>query len=202
MESKEEHAAMPDHDAEFAAKYSRLVEKLHVSVPEKRFVHSLGVAADARRFAARYGENEERAWLAGLLHDCAKGIPTAEQVAQCDRLGVDLDPATRQCPQVAHGFLGAFLAARDYGISDPAILSSIRKHTVGANEMSVLDKIVFLADGTEPSRHYPGVDAVRAAADRDLDEALRIFLDGQISYLSAKGGEIHPSTLALRKSLD
>ena len=188
-------------DAAFAAKYAPLAEKLRAAVPPKRFVHSVGVAAEARRLAARFGENEEKAWLAGLLHDCAKGIPTSAQVAECDRLGVPLDPATRACPQVAHGFLGAFLATRDYGISDPDVLDAIRKHTVGAPEMSRLDKIVFLADGTEPGRHYPGVDEVRAASRLDLDDAMRAFLDGQVAYLAAKGGAVHPSTAALRDRL-
>ena len=178
-----------------------LVERLRRSVPEKRFVHSLGVAADARRFAALHGADPGRAWLAGLLHDCAKGIPTAEQVAECDRLGVALDPATRACPQVAHGFLGAFLARRDYGVGDEGVLQAIRRHTVGGPDMTPLDKVVFLADGTEPHRHYPGVEEVRAAALRDLDAALRLFLDGQIAYLSARGGEIHPSTLLFRRQL-
>ncbi len=178
-----------------------LVDRLRRSVPEKRFRHSLGVASDARRFAAIHGADPGKAWLAGLLHDCAKGIPTAEQVGECDRLGVALDPATRTCPQVAHGFLGAFLARRDYGIEDGEILQAIRRHTVGGPDMTLLDKIVFLADGTEPGRHYPGVDDVRAAAVVDLDKALRLFLDGQIAYLSSRGGEIHPSTLRFRREL-
>ena len=178
-----------------------LVARLRRSVPDKRFRHSLGVAEDARRFASIHGADTGKAWLAGLLHDCAKGIPTSEQVAECDRLGVELDPATRACPQVAHGFLGAFLARRDYGIDDAEILQAIRRHTVGGPNMTLLDKIVFLADGTEPGRHYPGADAVRAAAIRDLDEALRLFLDGQIAYLSSRGGGIHPSTLRFRREL-
>ena len=93
-----------------------LVARLRASVPEKRFVHSLGVAAEARRLAALHGADVPRAWLAGLLHDCAKGIPTDRQVAECDRLGVPLDPATRALPQVVHGFLGERLARTDYGV--------------------------------------------------------------------------------------
>ena len=126
-----------------------IVARLRASVPEKRFVHSLGVAAEALRLARLHGADAPRAWLAGILHDCAKGIPTDRQVAECDRLGVALDPDTRALPQVVHGFLGERLARTDYGVEDGAVLRAIRLHTVGGPGMTALDKTVFLADGTE-----------------------------------------------------
>ena len=187
----------PPFDENLAALAARLRE----TVPEKRYVHSLGVADEAWRLAMLHGADPDRARLAGLLHDCAKGIPTDRQVAECDRLGVPLDPATRALPQVVHGFLGERLARTDYGVEDGAVLRAIRLHTVGGAGMTPLDKVVFLADATEPHRHYPGVEDVRAAADRDLDEAMRIFLDGQLRYLSARGGVVHPATLRLREEL-
>ena len=185
----------------YPAPPAALAERLRASVPEKRFVHSLGVAAEARRLAALHGADVPRAWLAGLLHDCAKGIPKERQAEECDRLGVALDPATRALPQVIHGFLGERLARTDYGVRDEAVLRAIRLHTVGGAGMTALDKVVFLADGTEPGRHYPGVEDVRAAADRGLDEAIRLFLDGQFAYLASRGGAIHPATLLLREEL-
>ena len=185
----------------YPAPPAALAARLRASVPEKRFVHSLGVAAEARRLAALHGADVPRAWLAGLLHDCAKGIPTDRQVAECDRLGVPLDPDTRALPQVVHGFLGERLARTDYGVEDAAVLRAIRLHTVGGAGMTALDKVVFLADGTEPGRHYPGVEDVRAAADRGLDEAIRLFLDGQFAYLASRGGAVHPATLLLREEL-
>ena len=188
---------MPDPDADFAALAARLRE----TIPEKRFVHSLGVADEARRLAALHGADPDRARLAGLLHDCAKGIPKERQAEECDRLGVPLDPATRALPQVIHGFLGERLARDRFGVEDEAVLRAIRLHTVGDAGMSLLEKIVFLADGTEPGRHYPGVEGVRAAADRDVDEALRAFLDGQLRYLASRGGVVHPATLRLREEL-
>ena len=178
-----------------------IVARLRASVPEKRFVHSLGVAAEALRLARLHGADAPRAWLAGILHDCAKGIPTDRQVAECDRLGVALDPDTRALPQVVHGFLGERLARTDYGVEDGAVLRAIRLHTVGGPGMTALDKTVFLADGTEPGRHYQGVELVRAAAERGLDEAIRVFLDGQFAYLASRGGAVHPATLRLREEL-
>ena len=140
----------------YPAPPAALAARLRASVPEKRFVHSLGVA---------------------------------------------LDPATRALPQVIHGFLGERLARTDYGVRDEAVLRAIRLHTVGGAGMTALDKVVFLADGTEPGRHYPGVEDVRAAADRGLDEAIRLFLDGQFAYLASRGGAVHPATLLLREEL-
>ena len=187
----------PPFDENLAALAARLRE----TVPEKRYVHSLGVADEAWRLAMLHGADPDRARLAGLLHDCAKGIPKEGQAAECDRLGVPLDPATRALPQVIHGFLGERIARDRFGIEDEAVLRAIRLHTVGGAGMTLLDKVVFLADGTEPGRHYPGAEEVRAAADRDVDEALRVFLDGQLRYLSARGGVVHPATLRLREEL-
>ena len=185
----------------FDEKLAALVARLRETVPEKRYVHSLGVADEAWRLAMLHGADPDRARLAGLLHDCAKGIPKERQAEECDRLGVPLDPATRALPQVIHGFLGERLARDRFGVKDGAVLRAIRLHTVGGSGMTLLDKVVFLADGTEPGRHYPGVEGVRAAADRGVDEALRLFLDGQLRYLAARGGTVHPATLRLREEL-
>lgn len=185
----------------FDEKLAALAARLRETVPEKRYVHSLGVADEAWRLAALHGADPDRARLAGLLHDCAKGIPKEDQAAECDRLGVPLDPATRALPQVIHGFLGERIARDRFGVADEAVLRAIRLHTVGGAGMTLLDKVVFLADGTEPGRHYPGADEVRAAANRDVDEALRVFLDGQLRYLAARGGTVHPATLLLREEL-
>ena len=155
----------------YPAPPAALAGRLRASVPEKRFVHSLGVAAEARRLAALHGADVPRAWLAGLLHDCAKGIPKERQAEECDRLGVALDPATRALPQVIHGFLGERLARTDYGVRDEAVLRAIRLHTVGGAGMTA------------------------------LDEAIRLFLDGQFAYLASRGGAVHPATLLLREEL-
>lgn len=178
-----------------------LAARLRAAIPPARFAHSLGVADEAWRLAVRYGADPDRAWLAGLLHDCAKGVPTAEQVAACDRLGVPLDPATRACPSVVHAFLGERLARDQYGVDDPAVLRAIRLHTVGDGEMTTLDKAVFLADAIEPGRDFPGVADLRAAAETGLDDALRLYVDGELRLLAARGGSVHPATLRLRDAL-
>ena len=195
----------PDLPNGFAAPtdtaWAALEEKLRAAVPEKRFRHSLGVAGEARRMAERFGADPVRARLAGLLHDCAKGIPVAEQVATCDRLGVALDAETRACPPVVHGFLGAHLARTLYGVEDEAVLGAIRLHTVGGEGMTLLEKIVYLADATEPGRDFPGVEEVRGAAERSVDEGLRAFIATQLRRFAEVGKPFHPGMIRLWNEL-
>ena len=178
-----------------------LCAQLREAIPERRFAHTLGVTEEALRLAERFGVDADAAWLAGALHDCAKGIPVARQVATCDELGVPLDADLRRCPQVIHGFLGAHLARTLYGVDDPAVLRAIELHTVGDVGMSVLERIVFLADEIEPGRDYPGVEAIREAAKTDLDEALRLFLAGQFRHLADHRVPMHPGLLRLWNDL-
>ena len=180
-----------------------LADRLRAAIPARRYAHSLGVAESARRLAARFGADEDRAWLAGLLHDCAKGIPTDAQVAECDRRGVALDADARRCPAVAHGFLGAELARTEYGVTDPEVLGAIRLHTVGGAGMRLLEKIVWLADYVEPNRAFPGVDELRAAAaGPSLDAAMRLAVRRQMEVLAAKAAPAHPGLFALRDELE
>ena len=168
-----------------------LAAQLRETIPSSRYMHTIGVADEAWRMAVRFGADESAAWLAGLLHDCAKGIPTAEQAATCDRLGVALDDETRRCPSVIHGFLGAHLARTRWGVADESILNAIRLHTIGGVGMTTLERIVFLADATEPRRDFSGVDAIRAVAQTDLDEALRLYIAGQFRHLTSRRVPIH-----------
>ena len=178
-----------------------LAARLRGVLPPPRYMHTIGVADEARRMAARFGADESEAWLAGLLHDCAKGIPTAEQAATCDRLGVALDAETRRCPSVIHGFLGEHLARTLYGVEDETVLRAIRFHTIGGAGMSVLERIVFLADAIEPRRDFAGVDAIRAASETDLDEALRLYVAGQFRHLTSRRVPIHTGLVRLWNDL-
>ena len=175
--------------------------RLRKELPARRFAHTLGVAEEALQMAVRFGANREAAWLAGMLHDCAKGIPTDRQAAVCDELGVPLEPEVRLCPSVIHGFLGEHLARTVYGVDDPAVLRAIRLHTVGDAGMSTLERIVFLADATEPNRDFPGVADIRAAADNNLDEGLRVYVAGQFRHLVERRVPMHPGLLRLWNDL-
>ncbi len=180
---------------------SEFTERLKNTLPEKRYRHSLGVADEAVRLSKIYGADTEKAYVAGLLHDCAKGFSHEKQAELCEELGVQLDEATRMCPPVIHGFLGVEIAKRDYGISDEEILNAIKYHTVGNAGMSLLEKIIYIADMTEVNRDFDGVDTLRAAADKDIDEAIILSIINQLKLQSDKRGVIHPNMICMWNDL-
>lgn len=196
------NAAVPDPpDPADAASRRALVRELRSHVPPRRFAHSLGVALESVELARLWGVDTDRAWLAGLLHDCAKGIATERQVETCDALGVALDAETRAAPPVVHAFLGAYLARVVYGVRDEAVLRAISLHTVGGPDMTTLDKIVYLSDSTESGRDFPGVGALRDESRRSLDGALRLCVEAQLRRLAMKGAAAHPGTARLARDL-
>lgn len=176
-------------------------EKLKKSLSEKRFRHCLGVAEEAARLAKIYGVDEEKAYTAGLIHDCAKGYTIDEQLRLCEKLNVELDDASRICPAVIHGFLGVEIAKREYGITDTEILNAIKYHTVGRAGMSILEKIIYISDMTEVNRNFPGVNKLREAVCRDLDETMIISIKQQLALYVKRLNTIHPNIILLWNDL-
>ncbi len=165
--------------------------KLHSMLTPKRFKHTQGVAEEAEKLAKRYGADEKKAYIAGLLHDCAKCIPTSEKLAVCKKYGVKVDDILKKQPDLTHSFLGAKMAEKDYGINDEDILNSIAYHTTGRPNMSLLEKIVYIADYIEPNRTYfDGLDKIRRLAYEDIDKTMAEILKNTISY--NKNKVIHP----------
>ena len=160
-------------------------EKLKASLSPERYAHSLRTMATAIELAQRWGVDGQQARLAGLLHDCAKGLPTAElQRLADDGCGV---------PAVLHAPAGAILAKRDYGVTDEAVLKAIRLHTTGDAGMSSLDKLIYLSDLIEPGRSYPTADKLRALSSPD--EAILLALQENLCYIKRSGKQMHPATL-------
>jgi len=174
---------------------AQLYPKLRAALSDKRLVHSLLVAHTARKLARIHGVNEDRAALAGLLHDCAKCLPLSamQQIARENRLL--LDKETLQSGNLLHGPAGAVVAEKEYGVTDPIILSSIRCHTTGKVGMLPLDMIVFLSDKIEPSRRsYPALEVVRELAQKDLAAAMLHSLNSTLEYVRRQNTEPHPLT--------
>lgn len=174
----------------------RFKKKLGESLKPERYVHSLGVCAEAVKLAERYGADRDKAYIAGLLHDCAKGYGKRRQRELCEEYGIELDEITLRCPAVIHAPLGAEIAKREYGIEDEEILKAIRVHTVGGAGMSKLDKIIYTADMIEPSRSFEGVEELRRIAYEDLDRAVAAAVAQSIEFNLKKPSVIHPDTLA------
>ena len=166
---------------------------------KKRFIHTLGVVNSAMYLAKKYGANIEDAHLAALLHDCAKEIPLLEMRDLVADLPCDQDML--HSGALLHGLAGMVLANTQYGVTNPDILEAIRVHTTGKENMSKLDKIIFLADYIEPNRNFPGVNDIRLAAEQSLDAGVLCGFDMTIRHLIDSGDSIYPLTILSRNFL-
>jgi len=166
---------------------------------KKRFIHTLGVVNSAMYLAKKYGANIEDAHLAALLHDCAKEIPLLEMRDLVADLPCDQDML--HSGALLHGLAGMVLANTQYGVTNPDILEAIRVHTTGRENMSKLDKIIFLADYIEPNRKFPGVNDIRLAAEQSLDAGVLCGFDMTIRHLIDSGDSIYPLTILSRNDL-
>lgn len=165
----------------------------------KRLKHSLGVEKTAVKLAKRFGEDENKAALAGLVHDCAKSrrYTPAEMKRLADTSRFHLtDEEIRQSPHILHAPAGEGVAREVLGITDDDVLGAVCWHTVPCVHMSKLEKIISLADMIEPGRRFAGVRALREAAHRDLDEAFTLSLKRTMVHLLEHDLVVHPLTLS------
>lgn len=162
---------------------------------EKRYEHTLGVEYTAACLALRYGADMEKARMAGLLHDCAKYLTAEEKLFYSKKYGMPVSEYEKKNPELLHAKLGACFAYAKYGVSDPDILSAITWHTTGKPDMSLLDKIIYVADYMEPNRNQaPDLKEVRAFAFEDIDACLCLILKDSVEYLSTKKTAADPMT--------
>ena len=161
----------------------------------KRFEHTIGVEYTAAALAMRYDCDIRNAQIAGLLHDCAKCLSDEKRLSICKKNEILVTELERKNPFLLHAKVGAYLAKKKYGVKDEDILNAIRNHTTGRQGMSLLEKIVFVADYIEPCRkHAPNLTEIRKLAFVDLDKALLRILEDTLSYLRDSGGDIDPMT--------
>lgn len=139
---------------------------------EHRFEHSLNVAERAVFLAKKYGADPEKAEFAGLIHDVCKGIPNEEQLSIIKNEGVSLDEDTLESPALWHSIAGAIYAEHEFGVTDKDVLNAIRYHTSGRGNMSILEKVVYMADLTSAERSYPDAEYTRNLTDYSLDEGI------------------------------
>ena len=175
--------------------WTALEEKLREALTDDRYQHTLGVTYTACALAMRYSADLTKARLAGLLHDCAKCIPNPEKILLCKELNVPVTPFELEHTPLLHAKLGPFIAEKDYGVTDPEILSAIEWHTTGRPEMSLLEKIIFTADYIEPNRdRAPHLEEIRQMAFTDLDRCVTMIAEDTIAYLKSTGAEFDPMT--------
>lgn len=145
---------------------------LKARLSKKRYTHSVNVARSAFALAERWGADPERAYLAGLLHDCCKEIPFSEQEELMRGGPFPVSDAEWSCKPVWHGIAAASYMHAELGIDDMDVLSAARWHTVGRAEMSRLEEIVYMADLISADRTYRDVERFRKMAQNDLDKAM------------------------------
>ena len=147
-----------------------LIRTLEQELNYKRFVHTLAVAGTAASLAMCYGADIEKAEIAGLLHDCAKCLDVRKMQRLCEKAGLEISPYERSSGSLLHSKAGSVLAAEKYGVTDPDLLNAIRYHTTGRPGMSLLEKIIFVADYIEPGRFSAkNLPLVRKMAFADID---------------------------------
>lgn len=174
--------------------YQQAEDMVRQTLSPKRFQHTMNVKNLAVRMAQHYGVDTEKAALAAILHDSAKELPRTEllQIMQDNAI---IKRGTQNRPEpVWHGICAAILAKTQWNVQDEEILSAIACHTTGKENMSKLDKILFLADMTSAERDYPGVEELRSLEMRNLDKAMIQALKMTISFVEQKNAIADPES--------
>lgn len=162
---------------------------------EKRYGHTLRVAATAEDLARTHGLDPYRAGLAALLHDAAREIGEPQEFLKlAAEWDLPVGEPERESPKLLHGPVAAELSRRELGVEDPDVLEAIRVHTVGLPGMGPLALVLYVADKIEPAREYPSVERLRGLSGEDLREAAAESLRRSIAHNEERGRPIHPAS--------
>ena len=168
-------------------------QRLQQTLTTKRYQHSLAVQQEAMRLARHWGVDEEKAALAGLLHDVARGLSVEELQTKAKQAGLTIGTAEQANPLILHAPVGAIILQEDWGIDDQAVLDAVRYHTIASPEMDQLSIIIYLADLIEPNRQeWPGLAHLRKLALENLHQAMVMALENSFIYLRQQQQIIHP----------
>ena len=176
-------------------KAAEIEKYLKSKLTPARYTHVLSVRELALDLAERYGADLRKVNLAVLLHDCAKWMRTSEQYEAAANHEIQLDEIEHHNPSLVHAPVGAMLAVSHFDVDNPEILNAIRIHTTGSGEMTLIDKILYVADFAEPKRNHAEAHVVRELAYQDLNKAVFEVSRYKIEHLLAKGVLIHPHTI-------
>ena len=172
------------------------IEILKEKLTEHRFIHSLNVAESSKELARIYGCDEAIAYTTGLIHDVCKDTPAGLQLSYMLENGVELTEIEISTAKLYHAMCGSVYIQKEFGIENQDMINAVRYHTTGRKNMSLLEKIVFIADFISAERDYNGVEIMREKAVRSLDEAIVEGLGFTIKDLIDRGERfIHPDTI-------
>ncbi|MEH7120273.1 bis(5'-nucleosyl)-tetraphosphatase (symmetrical) YqeK [Neobacillus vireti] len=171
----------------------KALDLVKIQLTEHRYQHTLGVMETAISLAEKYGADVKKAELAAIFHDYAKFRPKDEMKEIIMSQGFPEDLLVYNI-ELWHAPVGAYLVEKEAGVSDQDVLDAIRYHTSGRPNMTLLEKVIYLADYIEPGRHFPGVEEVRELAKESLDKALVKSVQNTILFLMKKNQTIYPET--------
>lgn len=173
----------------------KMDKKLKKYIDENRYIHTQGVMYTCASLAMVYEVDLQKAQVAGLLHDCAKCIPNDKKIKMCIKNEITMSEFEIANPFLLHAKLGAYVARKKYHVTDEDILSAIQYHTTGRTNMSMLEKIVFVADYIEPNRYKAkNLAEIRKMSFADIDEAVYMILRDTLAYLKSNPKTIDTTT--------
>lgn len=177
--------------------FAWLRERSYAMLKPTRIPHVKGCEEEAVRLARRWGADEEDAAEAAILHDCTKRAKREEQLKLCEKYGIVPDEIEANSEKLMHAKTGAAVAETEFGCK-AEVVEAIRWHTTGRAGMTLLEKIIYMADYIEPTRDFEGVEALRALAYEDLDRAMLLGLDMSLEDIAEQGNPVHENTMAAR----
>lgn len=178
-----------------------MYEYIKKVLTNKRYIHTLGVISVAKKLAQINNADEKKAEIAALCHDIAKYISKEEAIKIMKENNIALTEGEQKTPDLWHSILGPIIAKKELKIDDKEILDAIRYHTTGKEDMSLLEKIIYIADMIEPSRVFEGIEEIRELTMQDLDEGVILGLDFSIKFLLSKKVLIDINTIKARNYL-
>ncbi|EPY2273846.1 bis(5'-nucleosyl)-tetraphosphatase (symmetrical) YqeK [Clostridium sporogenes] len=180
-------------------------EQIHTylkeNLKEDRYNHVISVKETAIKLAEKYNVDVYKAKIAALCHDCAKNMSDNELLNMIKEHNINLDWISLKNLQITHGLVATIIMKEKMGIEDIDILNAVEYHTTGRNNMSMLEKIIYLADIIEPLREFNGVEKLRKLALIDIDKAMIESLNSTIQYVVSKGELLHINTVIARNCL-
>lgn len=168
-------------------------------LPERRLKHSLNVSKCAVKLSEIYKCDKEKAEIAGLVHDCAKYFTDEQIEDSIKRFNVELDPLEVNNIALSHSVIGSYVAVDIFSVKDEEIINAIKYHTTGKENMSLLEKIIYMADLIEEDRNFPRVEELRELTySGKLEEALLLSFNNTIKFVIDNNQLIHPRTIKAR----
>lgn len=182
--------------------FKNLVEIVKSKISLKRFTHTMGVVNMSIRLAEAYGADIEKCKIAALLHDICKEMDKEEMIKICrENFSEDLSEKDLGNTEILHAFVGSYWIEKNLNIKDNEILLAVKNHTLGNKNMSLVEKIVYIADAIELNRNYPNVEEIRKLTFRNLDEGILLEARKKELYLKSIGKKSHKNSLAMQNEL-